>query len=159
MISRLQHLQLAQLHLSTHVASTKSVAPNQSRFRAPGFKYFLHIPLRPCSGFKAKHCNCYYFSFLFLFFFFRRRIDLLSTGVLNLLKVVDNTRIGYCKVKEVAQFFSLSLKPYVLCVWLAKGGRKRLKAARIQLIIHSIRHGTNLTSIELDKFSNFQTMS
>ena len=55
--------------------------------------------------------------------------------------------------------FSLSLKPNVLGVWLAKGGIKRLKAARIQLIIHSIRHGTDLTSIELDKFSIFQTMS
>ena len=44
-------------------------------------------------------------------------------------------------------------------VWLAKGGRKRFKAARIQLIIHSIRHGTDLTSIELDNFSIFQTKS
>ena len=44
-------------------------------------------------------------------------------------------------------------------VWLAKGGRKRFNIARIQLIIHSIRHGTDLTSIELDKFSIFQTMS
>ena len=43
-------------------------------------------------------------------------------------------------------------------VWLAKGLRKRFKALRIQLIIHSIRHGTDLTSIELDKFSIFQTM-
>ena len=44
-------------------------------------------------------------------------------------------------------------------VWLAKDGRKWFKAARIQLIIHSIRHGTDLTSIELDKFSIFQIMS
>ena len=44
-------------------------------------------------------------------------------------------------------------------VWLAKGGRKRFKALRIQLIIHSIRHGTDLTSIEFNKFSIFQTMS
>ena len=44
-------------------------------------------------------------------------------------------------------------------VRFAKGGRKRFKALRIQLIIHSIRHGTDLTSIELDKFSIFQTMS
>ena len=64
-----------------------------------------------------------------------------------------------CKVKEVAQFFSLSLKPNVLGVWLAKGGRKRSKSIRIQLIIHSNKHGTNLTSIELDKVSIFQTMS
>ena len=123
---------------------------------APGFKGFRHIPLGPCSGFKAKHCNIYSFSFLFIFLF---HIFFFFTGVLNLLKVVNNTRIGYCKVKEVAQFFSLSLKPNVLCVWLAKGGRKRLKSIRIQLIIHSIRHGTDLTSIELDKFSIVQTMS
>ena len=57
--------------------------------------------------------------------------------------------------KEVAQFFSLSLKPNVLGVWLAKGGRKRSKSIRIQLIIHSTKHGTNLTSIELDKVSIF----
>ena len=55
------------------------------------------------------------------------------------------------------QFFSLSMKSNVLCVWLAKGGRKRSKSIRIQLIIHSTKHGTNLTSIELDKASIFQT--
>ena len=44
-------------------------------------------------------------------------------------------------------------------VWLAKGGRKKFKVARIQLIIHSIRHGTDLTSIELDNFSIFNTKS
>ena len=127
MISKLQHLQLAKLHPSTRVANTKSETPNQCGFRALGFKGFRHIPLGPCSGFKAKHCNFYSFSFLFLFFF-RRRVGLLSTGVLNLLKVVNNTRIGYCKVKEVAHFFSLSLKPNVLGVWLAKGGRKMVES-------------------------------
>ena len=76
-------------------------------------------------------------------------------GALNLLKVVNETRSRLCKVKEVAQFFSLSLKPNVLGVWLAKGGRKRSKSTRVQLIIHSARHGTNLTSIELDKVSIF----
>ena len=54
-------------------------------------------------------------------------------------------------------FFSLSLKSNVLCVWLAKGGRKRLKSIRIQLIIHSTKHGFNLTLIKLDKVSIFQT--
>ena len=99
------------------------------------------------------------FSFLFISFFFGRRIGLLSRGVLNLIKAVNETRVGYFKVKEVAQFFSLSLKPNVLGVWLAKGERKRSKSTRVQLIIHSIRHGTNLTSIELDKVSSFQTIS
>ena len=102
-------------------------------------------------GFQGKALQ---FPFFFLFFS-RRHIGLLSTGVLNLLKVVNNTRIGYCEVKEVAQFFSLSLKPNVLCPWLAKAGRKRSKSIRIQLIIHSTKDGTNLTSIELDKVSIF----
>ena len=53
------------------------------------------------------------------------------------------------------QFFSLSLKPNVLGVWLAKGGRKRSKLIRIQLIIHSTKHGINLTLIELDNAINF----
>ena len=44
-------------------------------------------------------------------------------------------------------------------MWLAKGGRETFKALRIQLIIHSIRHGIDLTSIELGKFLIFQTMS
>ena len=55
-------------------------------------------------------------------------------------------------------FLSLSLRPNVLGVWLAKGGRKRLNRTRIQLIIHSIRHETNLTKTELDKVSTFQTV-
>ena len=63
-----------------------------------------------------------------------------------------------CKLREGAQFFSLSLKSNVLCVWLAKGGRKRLKSIRIQLIIHSNKHGTNLTLIKLDKALIFQTI-
>ena len=42
------------------------------------------------------------------------------------------------------------------CVWLAKGGRKFLKTMRLQLVIHSIMHGTNLTLTELDIVSVFQ---
>ena len=55
-------------------------------------------------------------------------------------------------------FLSLSLRPNVLGVWSAKGGRKRLNTTRIQLIIYSTRHGTNLTKTELDKVSTFQTV-
>ena len=55
-------------------------------------------------------------------------------------------------------FLSLSLRPNVLGVWLAKGGRKRLNTIRIRLIIQSTRHGTNLTKTELDKVSTFQTV-
>ena len=114
-------------------------------------------------GFQGKALQFLFFFFSFSFFFFFISFSFssfsFSIGILYLLKAVNGTRIGYCKVKEVAQFFSLSLKPNMLCVWLEKGGRKRSKSIRIQLIIHSIRHGTDLTSIELDKFSIFQTMS
>ena len=77
---------------------------------------------------KALQFSSFSFSFLFISFFFRRRIGLLSTRVLNLLKVVNNTRIGYCIVKEVARFFNLSLKPNVLGVWLDEGGRKMVES-------------------------------
>ena len=77
-------------------------------------------------------------------------------GVLNLLKVVNETRVGYCKALEARQFFRLLKKSYVHCVWLAKGERKRSKAARIQLMIHSTRHEITLTSTGLDKVSIFQ---
>ena len=71
MISRIKHLQHAKLYPFTRVANTKSVTPNQLRFRAPGFKGFCHIPLGPCSGFKAKRHGFYssFSSFLFLFSF------------------------------------------------------------------------------------------
>ena len=67
MTSRIKHLQHAKLHPSTRVVNTKSMTPNQLRFRASGFKGFRHIPLGPCSSFKAK-CHDFYFyfsSFLF----------------------------------------------------------------------------------------------
>ena len=67
MTSRIKHLQLVKLYPFTRVANTKSVTPNQLRFRAPGFKGFLHIPLGPCSGFKAKR-HGFYFSFFFFSF-------------------------------------------------------------------------------------------
>ena len=72
MTSRIKHLQLAKLYPSTLVANTKSVTPNQLRFRAPGFKGIRHRPLGPCSGFKAKRLGFYFSfsSFLFLFSFF-----------------------------------------------------------------------------------------
>ena len=69
MTSRIKHLQLAKLYLSTRVANTKSMTPNQLRFRASGFKGFRHIPLGPCSGFKAKRHD-FYFSFSYFLFLF-----------------------------------------------------------------------------------------
>ena len=71
MTSRIKNLQLTKLHPSTRVANTKSMTPNQLRFRASGFKGFRHISLGPCSGFKAKRHGFYssFSSFLFLFAF------------------------------------------------------------------------------------------
>ena len=71
MTLRIKLLQLTKLHPPTRVANTKLMTPNQLRFKASGFKGFRHIPLGPCSGFKAK-CHGFYFSFssfLFLFAF------------------------------------------------------------------------------------------
>ena len=103
MISRLQYLQLAKPHPSTHVASTNSVW-----LKASGFKDFRHIPLGPCLGFKAKRWNflfSFFFLFLFLFlstsFYFGRHIGLLFIGVLNLLKVVNETRVGFAKSRRL----------------------------------------------------------
>ena len=80
-------------------------------------------------------------------------------GVLNLFKVVNKTRVGFAKLRRLGSSFSLLLKPNVHRVRLAKGGRKRSKVTRIQLIIHSTRHDINLTSTGLDKVSIFQTAS
>ena len=48
------------------------MTPNQLRLRASSFKGFRHIPLGPCSGFKAKRHDFYFSfsSFLFLFDFY-----------------------------------------------------------------------------------------
>ena len=69
MTSKIKHLQFARLYLFTHVTNTKSMTPNQLRFKASGFKGFRHTPLGPCSGFKAK-LHDFIFLFLLLFFFF-----------------------------------------------------------------------------------------
>ena len=70
MTSRIKHLQHAKLYPFTRLTNTKSMTPNHLRFRASGFKGFRHIPLGPCSGFKAK-LHDFYFSFSsFLFPFF-----------------------------------------------------------------------------------------
>ena len=44
----------------------------------------------------------------------------------------------------VIQFLRLLQKTDVHGVWLAKGGRKRLKIRGLQLTNHLIMHGTNL---------------
>ena len=70
MTSRIKHLQFAILYPFTHVTNTKLMTPNQLRLRASGFKGFRHIPLGPCSGFKAKLHDFFFLFLLFFFFFF-----------------------------------------------------------------------------------------
>ena len=71
MTSRTKHLQFAILYPFTRITNTKSMTPNQLRHRASGFKGFPHIPLGPCSGFKAKlHEYLFFFFFFFLIFLF-----------------------------------------------------------------------------------------
>ena len=70
MTSRIKHLQHAKLYPFTRVANTKSMTPNQLRFRASGFKGFRLIPLGPCSGFKAKRHDFYFYFFFFCSFSF-----------------------------------------------------------------------------------------
>ena len=70
MTSKIKHLQFVRLYLSTHVANTKSMSPNQLRLRASGFKGFRHTPLGLYSGFKAKFHDFIFLFLLFFFFFF-----------------------------------------------------------------------------------------
>ena len=70
MTSKIKHLQIIRLYLSTHVTNTKSMTPNQLRHRASGFKGFRHTPLGPCSGFEAKLHDFIFLFLLFFFFFF-----------------------------------------------------------------------------------------
>ena len=113
MISRIKHLQHAKLYLFTRVTNTKSMTPNQLRFRASGFKGFRHIPLGPCSGFKAKRHGFYFtfssflflfaFSFLFIFLFGRLHCSSFM-GNKNLLWVVNRSKAGFARWKEVYSF-------------------------------------------------------
>ena len=101
MIARIKHLQHAKLYPFTHVTNTKSMTPNQLRFRASGFKGFCHIPLGPCSGFKAKSHDFYFSfsSFLFLFLFGRLHWSS-CMGNINLLWVVNRFKADFAKLKE-----------------------------------------------------------
>ena len=151
MTSRIKHLQLAKIHPSTRVANTKSMTPNQLRFRASGFKGFRHIPLGPCSGFKAKrHCFYSYFSsFLFLFAFsflfhledyiglhlrvtqtYYRSSTYLRTALQSEKRYIASQPIGtiWCAVCESA-----------------KGGCKRLNMLELQSTKNLIMHGIVLT--------------
>ena len=77
-------------------------------------------------------------------------------GFFNLLKVVNETRVGFANFRRFRQFFSLLRKPNVHSVWLAKGGRRWMKTMRLKLIAYLTMHGTKLTPITLGIVSIFQ---
>ena len=96
------------------------------------------------------------FSFSFYFYFSFGRLHWpYFLGNHNLLQGVNETRVGLHD-KGVMQFLRLFQKTDVRSVWLAQGGRKRLKIGRLQLTYHLIMHGTNLASMVLGNVSIFQ---
>ena len=105
MISKLQHLQHVKLYPSTRVVRTKSVAPQPVGLGNRALKAFAIYPSDRARVSRQSvpiffFFFFYFLLFLFLFFtsfYFGRHIDLLFMGVLNLLKVVNDTRVGYCK--------------------------------------------------------------
>ena len=105
MTSRIQYLQHAKLYPFTRVANTKSMTPNQLWLRASGFKGFRHIPRGPCSGFKVK-LHGFYFSFSSFLFLFAFSFPFWKTnmGNTNLLWVVNMSKAGFARLKEVYNF-------------------------------------------------------
>ena len=149
MTSRIKHLQLAKRYPFTRVTNTKLMTPNQLRFRASGFKGFRHIPLIPCSGFKAKLHDFYFSfsSFRFAFCFLEDNIGLhirvtqtyfgLSTGLRSALRserrYVISQPIGTicCAVCE-----------------LAKGGMFKVEYAKTS-IDQKLTHAWNCSNIKV----------
>ena len=138
MTSRIKRLQHAKLHPSPCVANTKSMTPNQLRFRASGFKGFRHILLGPCSGFKAKRQD-FYFSFSSFLFLFDFSFLFHKEDYIGLHSRVTQTYYGYTTdLRPTLQ----SEKRYIASqpigtIWcavceLAKGGCSRLNMLELQ---------------------------
>ena len=155
MISRVKHLQHAKLYPSTRVANTKSMTPNQLRFRASGFKGFRHIPLGPCSGFKAKRHGFYFsfssflFLFSFSFFFFFSFLE----DFIGLHTWVTKTYYGSSTGLRPAlqsEKRCIASQP-IGAIWcavceLAKGGRFKVEYAGT-LIDQKLNHAWNCSKI------------
>ena len=157
MTSRIKHLQHAKLYPSTHVTNTKSMTPNQSRLRASGFKGFRHIPLGPCSGFKAKRHD-FYSSFSSSFFF------LFLFGRLHWPSYMGNTT--YYGSSTCLRPALQGEKRYIISqpigtTWcavcaLAKGGMFKVEYAKIS-IDQKLNHAWNCSNIKVTNMvSNFQ---
>ena len=154
MISRIKHLQYTKLYPSTRVANTKLMTPNQLRFRASGFKGFRHIPLGPCSGFKAKRHD-FYFSFSFFLFLFAFSFLFHLEDYIGLHTWVTQTYYGLSTdLRPVLQ----SEKRYIASqpigtIWcavceLAKGGMFRVEYAGTS-IDQKLNHAWNCSNIKV----------
>ena len=156
MISRIKHLQHAKLYPFTRVTNTKSMTPNQSRLRASGFKGFRHIPLGPCSGFKAKRHGFYssFSSLLFLFLFGRLHwpsymVILTYYGSLTGLRPALQGEKRYIISQPIGTIWC------AVCA-LAKGRMFKVEYAKIS-IDQKLNHAWNCSDIKVtNRVSNFQ---
>ena len=146
MTSRIKHLQLAKLHLSTRVANTKSMTPNQLRFRASGFKGFRHIPPKPCSGFKAKR-HGFYSSFSSFLFHLEDYIGLHSRVTQTYYGSSTDLRPALQSDKRYIASQPIGIIWCAVCE-LAKGGMFKVEYARTS-IDQKLNHAWNCSIIKV----------
>ena len=139
MTSRIKHLQLAKLYPFTRVTNTKSMNPNQLRLRASGFKGTSHIPLGPCSGFKAKRHDFYFFfffffslSFCFFFSFLEDNIGLHIWVILTYYELSTCLRLAWQGEKRYIISQPNGTIWCAVCE-LAQRGMFKLKTPKLQL--------------------------
>ena len=161
MISIIKHLQHAKLYLSTPVTNTKSMTPNQLRFRASGFKGFRHIPLGPFSGFKAKRHDFYFSfsSFLFPFCFFISCLeDYIGLDIWitqTYYRMLTDQRLT---LQSERRYIISQLIGTIWCVVceLAQGGMFKVEHAETS-IDQKLNHAWNCPTIKVtNRVSNFQ---
>ena len=138
MTSRIKHLQLAKLYPFTRVTNTKSMTPNQLRFRASGFKGSRHIPLGPCSGFKAKRHDFYFFLFLLSFsfcFFFSFLEDNIGLHIWVILTYYELSTCLRPALQGEKRYIISQPNGTIWCAVceLAQGGMFKLKTLKLQL--------------------------
>ena len=101
MSSKLQHLQFAKLHLSTHVTSNKVVDSQPVGLGHRALKTFTIYPSDRARVSRQSVTISFFSLFLFFFSFsslslLERLIGLLLKGP-NLLKVVKSSRLDFCR--------------------------------------------------------------
>ena len=133
MTLRTKHLQHAKLYPSTHVTNTKSMTPIQLRLRASGFKGFRHIPLGPCSGFKAKRHGFYFSLSSFFFFSFCFFFSFLEDNIgLHIWVIVTYYGLSTCLRPDLQGEKRYIISQPIGTIWcavceLGKGGMFKLK--------------------------------